>query len=107
MVLDLFTSYSKRRRTIIILRRYHKSYIKEFLNFIEHDNNYFKIPASFNVKDILLHKYKSKAGVFGISRVKTKIALKDVFCQFDSDANNDTMDKISIVQSKISHKFSQ
>ena len=84
---------------MIILRRYPKLFIKEFFNFIEHDTNYFKIPASFNVKDILLHNSKSKAGVLGISRVKTKIALKDV-CLVGSDANNDTKNKIAIVQSK-------
>jgi len=63
----------------------------------ELDNNFFKIPAKLNIKDILLHNSKAKAGVLGISREKNKLALKDVFL-VGSDANNDTKNKIAIIQ---------
>ena len=69
------------------------------MSFAEHDENYYKIPAYLNIKDILLNNSKYKAGILGITRDKYKIALKDV-CLAAPEINNSNNQKIAIIQSK-------
>ena len=68
------------------------------MSYAEHDENYYKISACLNIKDILLNNSKSKAGILGITRDKYKIALKDVCLA--PDFNNSNNQKIAIIQSK-------
>ena len=79
--------------------------LKEFNDLIEYDNNYYRIPAEYNIKEILLTNSKTKVGVLAISRAKNKIALKDVFLA--PHFSNSNTQKIAIIQSIPHYKISQ